>query len=322
MDDSVNHLVTGSNFKIKLWSQLLILVGFYLIFQIIGGLIGILINFLIFHINIYDANDILSLMSGANGFYKIIILQASISLFIFLIAPILYIKGIEKRKLNSLNPNKEFWFVPLVVAMVLVVAFIPFNNGMLYQWNSTLSFPDFLYKLDNWIKEMERGAEQMTKAFTHFTNLKEFFIAFIIMAIIPGIGEELLFRGILQPKLHQLTKNIHIAIWLTAFIFSFIHFQFYGFLPRMVLGAMFGYIYIWSGNIYYPMFAHFTNNGFSILMLYLYQNKIIQINIDKQGYIDWWEGLLSLSITILLLVVFRNFYYKQSFGNKSIINLG
>jgi len=321
MDDLVNHLVTGPNFKTKLWSQLLILVGFYLIFQIIGGFIGVLINILVFNISIYDANDILSLISGENGFYKLIILQASISVFIFIIAPIIYIKLIEKRKLSSLNPNKEFWFVPLVVVMVLVIAFIPFNNGILYQWNSTLSFPDFLNKLDNWIKEMERGAEQMTKTLTHFTNLKDFFIAFVIMAIIPGIGEELLFRGILQPKLHQLTKNIHISIWLTAFIFSFIHFQFYGFLPRMVLGAMFGYIYIWSGNIFYPMFAHFVNNGFSILMLYLYQNKMIQVNIDKQGYIDWWAGVLSLFITVLLLFVFRNFYYKQSFGNRSLIGL-
>jgi membrane protease YdiL (CAAX protease family) len=122
----------------------------------------------------------------------------------------------------------------------------------------------------------------------------EFLAAIVILAIVPAIGEELLFRGILQNKIEMLSKNKHIAIWITAFIFSFIHFQFYGFVPRLLLGALFGYLYIWSGNLTIPILAHFINNGFTLLLLYAGVN---------------FEMSVPMEITILSFILVISFLY-------------
>jgi membrane protease YdiL (CAAX protease family) len=88
--------------------------------------------------------------------------------------------------------------------------------------------------------------------------------AFTVLIAAP-VCEEIAFRGVLQPLMARITKNIHVAIWLTAAIFSLIHFQFYGFIPRLLLGALFGYLAIWTGTLWAPMLAHFAHNAVSLV---------------------------------------------------------
>ena len=90
------------------------------------------------------------------------------------------------------------------------------------------------------------------------------------MAILPAIGEELLFRGVFQRLLTEWTRNIHWGIILAALLFSFFHFEFYGFLPRFLLGVFFGYLFVWTSSIWVPILAHFTNN-FIIVVYSFYQ---------------------------------------------------
>src|SRR5690554_5832087 len=106
---------------------------------------------------------------------------------------------------------------------------------------------------------------------TRFDNAGDFILALIVIGLIPAVGEELLFRGLVQNQIGAITKNIHVAIWLAAFLFSTFHFQFYGFVPRMFLGVLFGYLYYWSGNLFIAMLAHFINNGLTLILLYMYQ---------------------------------------------------
>ena len=145
-----------------------------------------------------------------------------------------------------------------------------------------------------------------------FNSTGEFLFAFLIIAILPGIGEELVFRGLLQPQLHRATGNAHIAIWISAILFSAIHMQFFGFVPRVLLGALFGYLYLWSGNLIIPMFAHFMNNGFSVLMLYLHQLGIVDIDIETTEAAPWPAVIGFSIITFGLMVYLKKLFERNS----------
>jgi len=147
---------------------------------------------------------------------------------------------------------------------------------------------------------------------TVFNSPTRFIVGLIVVAIAAGASEELLFRGVLQNILYKTWNNPHVAIWVAAFWFSFIHFQFYGFVPRMLLGAMFGYIYYWTKNLWLSMFAHFVNNGFTLLMVYLYQIKWTKTDIEKVDDVSWQGALSSLLITIVLTA----WIYKRSQNQK------
>ena len=133
--------------------------------------------------------------------------------------------------------------------------------------------------------------KEVTEYITQFDSTGQFLLGIIVIAVLPAVGEELLFRGCIQNQLFNITRNTHLAIWITAFFFSAIHVQFLGFVPRMLLGALFGYLYFWSGNLLVPMLAHFFNNGLQIFLLYAYQREGFTYNIDELEHsvpCGWW----------------------------------
>ena len=145
-----------------------------------------------------------------------------------------------------------------------------------------------------------------------FDSFGEFVIGFVVVAILAGICEEFLFRGIIQTEFMRGTKNIHVAIWISAFLFSAIHTQFFGFVPRMLLGVLFGYLYHWSGNLIVPMFAHFVNNGFSVVMMYLHQIGVVDVEIDTPEAAPWPAVVGFAILTFVLLAYLKKFYESRN----------
>ena len=138
-----------------------------------------------------------------------------------------------------------------------------------------------LIPLPAWASTLESETEGIIKTFLTMENGGELILSFIVMALVPAIGEELLFRGIIQRTLAQIIKNQHIAVWIAAFIFSFFHFQFAGFLPRMLLGGLLGYLLVWTKNLWFPIFAHLIFNGTQVVATYLYKEKLEEINLES-----------------------------------------
>ena len=133
------------------------------------------------------------------------------------------------------------------------------------------------------------------------------------MAIIPAIGEEVLFRGIIQRKIFHKIGDMHISIWLTAILFSAIHLQFLGFFPRVILGAMFGYMYAWSRNLWTPIFAHFVNNATTLLMVYLSNQQLIAVDVENpESSITWTGALMSLVLTAVLLLNLKIISHRKA----------
>lgn len=239
------------------------------------------------------------------------IMQGCATLFGLIVFPSLYVIGIEKRNITALFKDKPFFSRTLLLTVVVVVVFtIP--NSFFIEWNANLVLPDFMKGFETWARQSEDRAAELTTFLTTFTSPGDFLLAFVVIAVLPGIGEELLFRGMLQPGLQKATGNVHAAIWISAILFSSIHLQFFGFVPRLLLGVLFGYLYYWSGNIVVPMLAHFVNNGFSVIMLYLYQIKVITFDMESTEAAPPFMVILFTVITFGILLHLKKFHQEKN----------
>lgn len=281
-------------------------------FVIIGPMIGFMLSIP------FIEGDLLSFQSKiANPIahpelrIPLFIIQGSATFFGLILIPALYIRGIEKKNPLILFKNKPVYLQSIIITTLVVILFM-IPNTFFIEWNSNLSMPDFLKGFESWAREKEDIAAGLTTYLTQFDTFGHFVLAFFVIAILPGIGEELVFRGMLQPELQRATGNIHAAIWISAIMFSAIHMQFFGFVPRMLLGVLFGYLYYWSGNILIPMLAHFVNNGFSVLMVYLYQLGIISIDLESGESASLFLVAIFTIITFGLLLYLKKFHKENN----------
>lgn len=238
------------------------------------------------------------------------IMQGAATLIGLGLLPSLFWFSTERKGISSWFVGKKVYVIMLITTLVMTIAFMA-TNSIFIDWNAHLHFPESMKGFEDWARTYEDRAEELTKYMTQFSSTGEFLFAFFVIAILPAFGEELVFRGMLQPQLFRATKNIHVAIWASAILFSAFHLQFFGFVPRMLLGALFGYLYYWSGNLLMPMFAHFVNNGFSVLMLYLNQKGVVDIDMESTETAPWPAVLIFTLIAIVSLYYFKNFFDQK-----------
>jgi uncharacterized protein len=186
----------------------------------------------------------------------------------------------------------------IILAVLIIWASSPIIN-LLGIWNESMSFPSWLSGVENWMKKEEESAGQLTTLFLETKTTGGLILNILMIGIIPAIGEELLFRGIIQRIFTEWFKNHHWGIWMTAIIFSALHMQFFGFLPRALLGVLFGYLLVWSKNLWLPITAHFINNTTAVLAYYLFGKGVIQTNPDTLGT-DSQYGLAAIISTFFV----------------------
>ena len=190
-----------------------------------------------------------------------------------------------------------------VLAILIMVCAIPGIN-LLADLNGRLELPESLDFIEHFLRQQEDEAAALTKRFLETDSILGVMINVGLLAVLAAFAEELSFRGTLQ----QILGNKSAAIWITAIIFSAVHMQFYGFVPRMLMGALFGYAFAWTGDLWIPMLMHFTNNSIAVLSYYLFDETAENSkNIaDTIGAGDtWWLGLLSLAAVSGLVWLLR-----------------
>lgn len=211
--------------------------------------------------------------------FKYLQIVSQFGMFIFPALIFGYFSG--TKMFNDLGFSKTKVSV-LIVSGCLIFLYLPISNWFSLI-NSWLKLPESLSGLETWMKNSENEANSLTEAFLSSSSIKGLFVNILMIGILPAIGEELIFRGILQKLFIKWTNNIHIGIVITALVFSFIHFQFYGFLPRFMLGVIFGYLFVWSGSIWVPILIHFINNTSIVIVGFLYARGKISTDIDTFG---------------------------------------
>ncbi|RYZ99582.1 MAG: CPBP family intramembrane metalloprotease [Sphingobacteriaceae bacterium] len=165
--------------------------------------------------------------------------------------------------------------------------------------------PVFLKFVQEWMEKSEKSAEIMVTAMLKMNSVGDLIKNVLLIGLATAVVEEFLFRGCLQTIFIRWTKNTHAAIWITAILFSAFHMQFFGFLPRVMLGVLFGYMVAYSGSIWPAMWGHFINNSFAVIATYLYQHKTIKIDPESQHVFNYTVYIISLIILLFLLWIYR-----------------
>ena len=273
-------------------SKLLILIGFSCFFAVLGSMIWILIT----HGNLVDI-----------GSLKLMQLIQSIGIFVLPPFVLAYLCSNNTTKFLHFDRQINLLVILFVVLfMILIVPFINLSGDL----NQRLVLPKALAGLESMMKAYESQATQLTEKLLNVHNLPALFFNIFLIAIIPALGEELFFRGAIQGVLQQ-KINAKAAIWITAIVFSAIHFQFYGFVPRMLLGAFLGYLLVWSGNLWLSIAAHFTNNVLAIIFYYMKTNGYKIFDIDTIGTGDTlWIGCFSGLFAVFGFYFFMRYFQK------------
>jgi membrane protease YdiL (CAAX protease family) len=234
------------------------------------------------------------------------IIQGCATVVGLILAPAAFLARTHK-SLSDFFHKKALEWVPVLVTILVVIIFMAVNS-IFIEWNAKFNFPDFARSFEQWAREREDSAAELTAFLTTFGSAWELAFAVVIIAVLPAIGEEVVFRGLIQNELYRGTRNIHLSIWIAAALFSAIHFQFFGFVPRLLLGALFGYLYYWSGNLKLAILAHFVNNSVSVVALYFYQQGKFSFDVESQEAAPPNVVVFSALITVALLYFFHRYY--------------
>jgi len=280
-------------------SKLLILIGFSCFFAVLGSMIWVLIT----HGNLVDI-----------GSLKLMQLIQSIGVFV--LPPFVLAYLCSNNTTEFLHFDRQINLLVILFVVLFMILIVPFIN-LSGDLNQRLVLPKALAGLESMMKAYESQATQLTEKLLNVHNLPALFFNIFLIAIIPALGEELFFRGAIQGVLQQ-KINAKAAIWITAIVFSAIHFQFYGFVPRMLLGAFLGYLLVWSGNLWLSIAAHFTNNVLAIIFYYMKTNGYKIFDIDTIGTGDTlWIGCLSGLFAVFGFYFFMRYFQKVDAENAA-----
>ncbi|MEO1050479.1 MAG: CPBP family intramembrane glutamic endopeptidase [Bacteroidota bacterium] len=296
--------------KLPLISVIIVLSLSLFGFVFLGPAIGVLFTLPFLDFNPGNLEQLFtSYRTLPNGQMALYVLQGFTTLIGFVVIPWFYLRFAEKQSITVFSPKKFNLLPVLVLTALITIAFMPVNS-IFVEWNANLKWPAALSELEEFARTAEDRAADMTQFLIDFDNLGQFAVAFLVIAILPGFGEELLFRGYLQNLIHKGSKNPHIAIWVSAILFSAIHLQFFGFVPRVLLGALFGYLYYWSGNLTVPVIAHIVNNGFTLIMVYFHSKGLVNFDIQDTESTPIVGVLVFLVMAIGLTLLFKGYFKK------------
>ncbi len=294
--------------------KLLLLFGIVFIFAITISIVGLIAGSFLYNTPFNELTNFISNPNTATAISFLKFFQIINQVGIFILPTIFFSYLVSNSSINYLSLGKMPKLISVLVGGLIIYAVLPFNN-YLDELNRQITLPDFLSGVEEWMKEKENQARELTELFLKTRSISGLLVNVVIVAVIPAIGEELLFRGLLLKLFNNLFKNVHIAVLLSAIIFSAIHFQFYGFLPRLILGVILGYLFVFTRNLWVPIFVHFLNNASSAVIYYLHYNGYIKISMEDFGTSSNVAYIIgSLLITIWLMIII---YQKE--GTEIII---
>lgn len=222
-------------------------------------------------------------------------------LTVFILCPLIYLHLFYRHRIMLFLGTQRFSFVLLIWGVIMLFCTYPLM-GYLAMITERIAWPD-------WMTDMDKSSMDSLTSILKMDTPLDLMVNLIIVAILPGIGEELLFRGIIQNEILHKTANVIFSIIITAIIFSAFHFQVTGFLPKMLIGAILGYIYFIGKDIRLPMLLHTINNGMATLALYFADLPLTQTEPMPEADITIWSAMISLILSAAIgYYIYKSFY--------------
>lgn len=193
-----------------------------------------------------------------------------------------------------------------LLAILALLLSVPAMN-VIVEWNQNITLPESLKPIEEQMRAMEQAAEASIKMILAGDSIPGLIVNVLIIGVLAGFSEELFFRGALQRLLTSGGRMPHLMIWVTAFLFSAFHMQFFGFVPRMLLGAFFGYLLWWSGSLWLPILIHALNNSIVVISQWMNENKVSSTDIDKIGTdisANTNIAMVAISVTVTVAIIY------------------
>jgi len=297
--------------------KMLIILGLAFFSFLIVSILGVIVALLIFDSDVQGIMNALQDYTNPEimGILKYLQILQSLGLFIIpsvILGILLFDNGMRGYGCIATKVSGS-----VIAVGVLVYFGFPLVN-LLADWNSNLKLPPFLSGLEEAIRNMEDNAALLTDAFLQTTTVRGFLVNMVMIAILPAIGEELFFRGLIQKQFIQWTRKPWMGIILASAFFSFLHMQFYGFVPRFYLGIIFGLIYYWSGSIWLPILAHFLNNGTAVVIYFIFGIDAVESKFDSIGTT---RGNWPILVISLLMIMSAMWYFWRNAQLKSALQI-
>ena len=303
----IQGLFKNSSPVVKILLTLFAMVAGFAVFT----LLGMLLSYMFFGTGFDSVSGNLS-FDNAKNVAVLKLMQTCFSIGVFVFPPFMLAFLVSGKVGNYLGLKRSASFSQVIMAIMLVLFSIPLVN-FLVMINESIRFPESLKWIENSFKSLENNAEKASTAFLKAPSFGQYLVNVFVIGLIPALGEELSFRGVFQKILHEWAKNIHVAIFISAFIFSAMHLQFYGFFARLLLGMLFGYLFYWSGSLWLPIIAHFFNNSFAVTLYYLRGDLAQKAEDIGTGR----EMLPSVVVSIIVVSLLLYSVYKSSKENTS-----
>lgn len=287
-------------------AKLLSFIGIIIIALLFSSLLGILVLLILHGPEGLSAIADTTSYANASVVNELKILQIINQLFGLLLPAILFLLLTDKNVRKYFAGNKRYLTFILVLSAIFMLVSQP-AIGWLGELNERMVLPESLSGLEQWLKDSEEKNTLLTDAFLSTTSFTGLAVNILMIAILPALAEEIVFRGALQPVMTNLLRNKHAGVIISAVVFAAIHMQFYGFLPRFALGLAFGYLFLWSSNLWLPITAHFVNNLLSVLAEFLYRRGYTTTSAEDLGNTgNIYLTIISFAVSAFLLaIIFR-----------------
>ena len=231
------------------------------------------------------------------------ILPAVVAMALFYLRP-LHVMGLDR--MPSLKA--------LAVVVVFYLVSLPAMNWLV-DFNGSMVLPSWMSGVEEAMRQAEDMAADATKQILDINTIPQLLFCLFVVGLMAGLSEEMLFRGAMQRTMQDSRMGVHTAIWVTAIVFSAFHMQFFGFLPRMMLGAWLGYLFVWTRSLWVPVIAHTLNNSTVVVMSYLAGKGVVpegfgdNLGLPADGAFPWMATaslVLSVAIALWAARSFRN----------------
>jgi uncharacterized protein len=280
--------------------------------MIIAG-VGFVLAFILAIAGVFISGSDLSALSSTSALtdvkninllrYLLIVQDVSV----LLVPSVIILLMLKPQGISGMPELRTPDMAEIILVVLMTICLFPVT-GFAGEINSALHFPSWLSGVGKWVTEKEMNADDLIGSMIDSHTFGILLLNIATLAILPAISEEFIFRGVFQRIFARLFRSGHVAIWVTAVIFSAIHLQFFGFLPRLILGLAFGYLYNLSGTLWLPVTAHFINNAIPVILSYSRGMDALNATPD----IPFWKQAVSMPVPMAIILIIFFWFRKRN----------
>ena len=258
------------------------------------------------------ATSILLLFVPDGNLFAMLTMQ---DILAFILPAVVAMAIIYRRPLHVMGLDRAPSWLAIAIVIVFYIISLPAMNWLV-EMNKAMSLPSWMAGIEQAMRTAEDSAAEVTRQMLNINSVGQLILCVLVVGVMAGLSEEMLFRGAMLRTMQDSRLGNHAVVWITAFLFSALHMQFYGFVPRMLLGVWLGYLFVWTGSLWVPIIAHTLNNSTVVLMSYLSNKGVIpegfgdNLGLPAAGSFPWL-ATCSLIASLALAISVHAFYTSR-----------